>query len=136
MIAIKTYIDSGVLISAWRGIDEVAIKAIVILDGKNRQFLTSPFVKLEVLATATYHNQQEEISFYETFFNSCSFWANDLASIIQLAQSLANQYGLGALDALHVASAISVSADELITTEKLTKPIYRVREVKVISIAD
>ncbi|WP_242577711.1 hypothetical protein [Chroococcus sp. FPU101] len=56
--------------------------------------------------------------------------------IVKLAQNIASQYGLGALDALHVASAISVSADELITTEKLSKPIHQVREVQVISIAE
>lgn len=136
MTLIKTYLDSGVLISAYQGIDEVATKATEYLDEENRQFISSPFVKLEVLAKATYHKQQREVEFYETFFASCFLWANDLISIVQLAQDLAAKYGLGALDALHVASAISVEADEFITTEKATKPLHRVREVQVISIAD
>jgi len=133
---IKTYIDSCVLIAAWRGLDEVAVKAIFILDEENRQFIVSPFVELEVLAKAIYYKQTEEISFYETFLASCSLWANDLVSIVQLAKEKASQYGLGALDALHVASAISMEADELITTEKSTKPLHRVREIRIITIAD
>lgn len=136
MTKIKTYIDSGVLISAYRGIDQVSMKAVNFLDEENRQLISSPFVKLEVLSKAIYHKQQEEIEFYEGFFASCSVWADDLDSIVQLAQDIAIQDGIGALDALHVSSAISVSADELITTEKITKPIHRVSEVKVISIAE
>ncbi|MDE5119367.1 MAG: hypothetical protein O4965_04050 [Trichodesmium sp. St19_bin1] len=38
------------------------------------------------------------------------------------------------MDALHVAAAISVNADELITTEKSSKPMHRVTQIKVISI--
>jgi len=46
------------------------------------------------------------------------------ASVITSAYPLASQFGLGALDALHVAAALGASA-ELISAEKPTKPIYR-----------
>lgn len=49
---------------------------------------------------------------------------------------IANKYGLNALDALQVASAISINADEFITTETTTKPLHRVTEIQVISIAN
>jgi hypothetical protein len=39
------------------------------------------------------------------------------------------------MDALHIAAALSVNAEEFITTEKLTKPMHRVTELAVISIA-
>lgn len=132
----RTYIDSGVLIAVARTSEEMMEKALEILDARDRIMVSSDFVKLEVLSKAIYHRQQEEIQFYQGFFASCSVWAEDLTLIVQLAQDIASQYGLGALDALHVGSAISVSADELITTEKLSKPIHRVREVQVISIAE
>lgn len=132
----KTYIDSGVLIAIARALDKMMTKALEILDDRQRIFVSSPFVNLEVLPKAIYYQQQEEITFYEGFFSSCSFWANDLDSIVQLAQNIASRYGIGALDALRIASAISVSTDELITTEKITKPIHRAREVQVISIND
>ncbi len=136
MSLIKTYIDSGVLITFFRGSDELMVKAATILDAQNRVFVSSVFVKLEVLSKAIYHKQQDEVLFYETFFEACQLWADDLETIVELAQSLAKKYGLAALDALQVASAISVNADEFVTTEKLTKPLHRVSEIAVISIAN
>lgn len=132
----RTYLDSGVLIAVARASDEMTTKALLILDDPEREFVSSAFVKLEVLSKAIYHKQASEVEVYQCFFESCSLWANDLTNIVQLAQDLAAKYGLGALDALHVASAISVQADEFITTEKLTKLLHRVTEIQVISIAD
>jgi predicted nucleic acid-binding protein len=131
---IKTFLDSGVLIAAARTNDIMAIKAIEILDDSQRKLATSLFVKLEILPKAVYHQQQGEIKFYEAFFTNCSLWADDLPTIIKLAQNLANQFGLGALDALHIASALSINCDEFITTEKPNKPLHRVSGIKVISI--
>lgn len=103
MSYILTYLDSGVLIAAFR---------------------------------AKYYKQQNEIEFYEAFFSSCQKWANNLNQIVELAENLASKYGLNALDALQNASAISIDATEFITTEKSTKPLHRVTEIKVISAMD
>ena len=105
-----------------------------ILDDPNREFVASPFLKLEVLPKAVYNRQQAEVDFYEAFFAACTLWAESLNTIVAEAQQQANTLGLGAVDALHVAAAISVSADELVTTEKPSKPIHRVTGVRVISI--
>jgi predicted nucleic acid-binding protein len=51
-----------------------------------------------------------------------------------LAQQQAEKFGLSALDSLHVAAAISASADEFITTEKPGKPLHRVRDFRIISV--
>jgi len=52
----KTFLDSGVLISAHRG--EPAIRkralALPLLDDPERTFVTSDFVRLEILPKATY----------------------------------------------------------------------------------
>jgi predicted nucleic acid-binding protein len=134
MRKILTYLDSGVLIAASRGIDLVSLKAISILDDPQRLFSSSLFVRLEILTKAKYHKKEDAINFYETFFASCQVWARDLNTIIELAENLAIKYGLNALDALQIASAISVNSDEFITTEKTTKPLHRVTEIKIISI--
>ena len=136
MKLILTYLDSGVLIAAARGTDLVSFKATSILDSDEREFSSSRFVRLEILAKAKYHKQQDEVDFYETFFASCQSWATDFDTIVQLAEDLAAKYGLNALDALQVASAISVNAEEFVTTEKNTKPLHRVTEIKVVSLAD
>jgi predicted nucleic acid-binding protein len=44
--------------------------------------------------------------------------------------------GLAAMDALHVAAALSVGAEEFVTREKKTKPMFRVSSLKVVSIFD
>ncbi len=66
----RTYIDSGVLIAAIRGIEPIAQKALEILDDPDREFVSSMFVKLEVLPKAAYHKQTLEQEFYTTFFDS------------------------------------------------------------------
>ena len=130
----KAYIDSGVLITAFQGIQSASIKAYQILNDENRQFASSRFVQLEVLPKATFNKQQEEIEFYETFFLAVNYWATDLEKIIQNAHEIAGTYGLAAMDALHVAAALQIQADEPITTEKPTKPMHRVREIQIVSI--
>lgn len=121
---ILSYLDSGVLITLFRASDNLAIKAQEIFDDPRRKFASSFFVKLETISKAKYHKQQEEVNFYETFFASCAIWANDLETIINLAAEIAAKYGLNALDALQIAAAMSVNADEFITTEKITKPLH------------
>ncbi|MBD6619206.1 hypothetical protein FNW02_26110 [Komarekiella sp. 'clone 1'] len=73
----KTYIDSGVLLTAFGGIHSISIRANSILNDENREFVSSQFVKLEVLPKAIYHQQQDETDFYEPFFSAVSYWATD-----------------------------------------------------------
>jgi hypothetical protein len=51
-----------------------------------------------------------------------------------VSHEIAGTYGLAEMDALHVAAALQIQADELITTEKPTKPMHRVREIQIVSI--
>jgi predicted nucleic acid-binding protein len=131
---ILTYIDSGVLLSATDGVSRIAEKALEVLGDSNRQFASSKFVKLEVIPKAIYHKQTEEVQFYEEFFNAVTYWANDLQKVIQDADDIGCQYGLAAMDALHVAAALSLDVEEFITTEKPTKPMFRVSGIQIISI--
>lgn len=130
----KTYVDSGVLITAFRGIHPASLRAKSFLDSTGREFLSSQFVKLELLPKAIHHQQQDELEFYETFFDAVTYWATDVEQVAQDAYQLACTYGLAAMDALHVASALLLKADELITTEKPTKPMHRVSGIQMISI--
>jgi predicted nucleic acid-binding protein len=130
----KTYIDSGVLITAFQGIESISIRANQIINDENREFASSRFVQLEVLPKATFNKQQDEAEFYETFFSDVIHWATDLEQIMQDAQQIACTYGLAAMDAIHVAAALQIKADQLITTEKPTKPMHRVMEIQIISI--
>ena len=135
-MALFCFIDSGVLVAAARSVGELSEKALCILEDCEREFASSLFVKLEVIPKAISNRQTKESEFYEIFFSSVTYWANDLDKIVQDAYQIASQYGLAAMDALHVAAALSVGASELVTTEKRTKPMHRVTSINVISIFD
>ena len=60
---IKTYIDSGVLIAAFKGVGDLAVRVIQILDSTSREFVSSQFVKLEILPKAIHGKRQAEINF-------------------------------------------------------------------------
>jgi hypothetical protein len=57
----RTFIDTGVLIAAARGQNDVAVRAMAILDDPNREFASSIFVKLEVLLSEV-HRQIPDFS--------------------------------------------------------------------------
>ena len=95
---------------------------------------SSIFLKLEVLSKAIYNQQSSEVKFYESFFDEVSYWATDLDSIIEEAYKESSQFGLGAMEALHIAAAVSVGATEFITNEKSEKSIHRTSSIKIISI--
>jgi predicted nucleic acid-binding protein len=131
---IRTYVDAGVLITAARGIAPIAIKALEILDDPNREFVSSIFLKLEVMPKAIYHRNEAEAAFYNTFFDAVTHWADSLDRIVREAFNEASGSGLAAMDALHVASAASLGVEELVTTERSEKPIHRTHLIKVVSI--
>jgi len=131
-----TFIDSGVLVTAARGVGEDSEKALEILADSSREFASSEFIKMEVIPKAIYNRKTAEAEFYESFFSAVTYWANDIEKVIQDAYNIACQYGLAAMDALHVAAALSVGAEEFVTTEKKTKPMFRISSIKVISIFD
>ena len=68
----RTFLDSGVLIAAARGTDNTALLALRILDDPDRKFVSSIFVRLEVLPKAIYNGFREEAAFYQSFFENDS----------------------------------------------------------------
>ena len=53
---------------------------------------------------------------------------------ISLRTPLAARYGLAGADALQVAAAIRHGAREFYTSERPGKPLFRVKELKVVSL--
>lgn len=80
-----SYIDSGVLINAFRGDAQVSLQPLLILDDPDRQFASSSFVQLETLPKAIYQRQVAEQDFYQTFFDNVNHWANDLRANAQVS---------------------------------------------------
>jgi hypothetical protein len=104
------------------------------LDDSDREFVISDFLKLETLPKPTFHRRTDEIAFMEDFFSSANGVAELSAALAEKAMSLASAHDIAPMDSLHLASAMSASAEEFITTEKPTKPMFRVTGLQVKSL--
>ena len=129
---IRTFFDSGVLIAGAKGVvSEETTRALAALQDPGRKFLASPFLHLEVVPKAEFYKNRLEERFYRTYFSNAQ-WLNDAGAIVELARKECAKSGLNAMDALHVAAAHLLRADEFITTEKPTKSIHRTSLVKIV----
>lgn len=134
MARIRTFVDSGVLIAAFKGAGRLGEAALSILEDANRDFISSDFVRLEVLPKPICYGRQDEFDFYETFFASVRRMIHSSRKLVQEAQAEAEFVGLSAVDALHVAAAKRGRCDELVTTERPEKPLFRVSDLAIITI--
>src|SRR5258708_2401762 len=103
---ILTYNDSGILFAITRGQRPQADSATAILDDHNLLFVSSAYVWLEVMPKSLFFQRLDETAFYEAYFQRVSVWGDQLGDTIQHARRLAPLYGLSAIDALHIASAL------------------------------
>ena len=133
---IRTFADADVLIYAARGTGESAKRAMDILSHTGREFVSSDFLKLEVLPKALYHERYDEAKFYQTYFDAVSQWATPSSELVDSALELAKTFGLSALDSLHLTAAQLLEADEFVTGEKPSSPIFRVPNIRIVSLFD
>lgn len=128
-----TYLDSGVLLHAWRG-SPLSGAALGVMEDAARSFVTSQLVRLELLPKPAFEQRATETAFYALHFARAAAPLPLDSALGDEALALAEKYGLAAVDALHVAAAVRQKADELVTSEKPGKPMFRVKEVKVRSL--
>jgi len=133
-VAVRTYIDSGVLISALRGGGTVGPTAQSFLYDPLREYVTSDYVKIELLPKSIFYRNEEEREFYQGFFSSTKLYVPNSDELLAFALDHGGRTGISGIDAIHVACALIAGAAELITSEKPTKPIHRASGIKVISI--
>jgi len=130
----RTYLDSGVLIAAARGAGELARRAVSILQDSNREFVSSDYVRLEVLPKPLYFNHKEEVRFYEQYFGIVAQLLRFDVAHLHGAYAEACASGLSALDALHIFVASAGGCDEIVTTEKSSAAIHRTTRIPVVTI--
>ncbi|MGD8453160.1 MAG: type II toxin-antitoxin system VapC family toxin [Phycisphaerae bacterium] len=131
---VRTFVDTGVLIAAFRGDEKLRSAAEQVLDDPDRVFVTSDFVSLELLPKARYNKHADEVAFYQTFLAASTETVHASETLIADAHTQAAGAGLAAMDALHVAAARQANAAELVTAERPTKPMFRVGNPTVRSI--
>jgi predicted nucleic acid-binding protein len=120
---------------AWRGQAPLGFAARALLDGDD-DFLSCETVQLELLPKPTYEKRRSEINFYNEFFAAAGNIEPFSDELGKTAMELAKKYGLASIDALNVSSAIRQGAAEFITSESPGKPLFRVKELRVISLYD
>lgn len=121
------YLDASVLITAIRKPTRETLarrmRAHQVLNDPRFEFVGSEFLKLETLPIPTFFSRDREIRLLNEYFGVVSHWA-PTEMLVPPAIELASQFGLGAIDALHICAARYFGA-EFVSVEKPTKPIYR-----------
>ena len=125
----RTYLDSSVLIQAVQGVD--GDKTAALLEDPEREFVAASFLKLELLPQPTFHKRKAELEFLEDFFARVVDWCEASEDLVAAALEEAGAVPLSAVDAIHVAAAKRLKADEFITAERPGKPLHKVRGLKV-----
>jgi predicted nucleic acid-binding protein len=134
MTSKRTYLDSGVLIAAFQGTQEVSKAAMALLEDEGRYFIVSDFLRLETLPKPLFHKNQKEAAFMQAVLEGAQEEVKPNPVLTARAVELAARHDMTPVDALHVSAAIEAAADELVTTEKHGKPMFRVTEVRIVSL--
>ena len=129
----RTFLDTGVLLSAWKR-ETLSAAALTVMAADHREFYSSQMVRLELLPKPRFEKRSDEVRFYENFFSGTTASEPLSVGLGNEAEALAARYGLSAADALQVAAAIRMGVEEFYTSEKPGKPMFRVKELKVISL--
>ncbi len=125
----RTYLDSSVLIQAVQGVD--GDKTAALLEDPEREFVAATFLKLELLPQPTFHRRKAELEFLGEFFARVVDWCEASEDLVGAALAEAGAVPLSAVDAIHVAAAKRLKADEFITAERPGKPLHKARGLKV-----
>ena len=129
----RTFLDSGVLLTAWKGKADDARAALSIMEDERREFYSAQMMKLELLPKPSFHRQRLEVEFYNAHFKKVRREELLSQELGAEAFGLATRYGLAAADALNVAAAIRMGVEEF-TTETPGKPLFSVSELQVTSL--
>lgn len=122
---VLTYVDASVLITASRG-DNLAVRlrALKVLGDKQREFLSSEFLRLETLPYTIHFKRSKEQAFLHNFFEQhVDYWVTNEVDLFQPAYDLIVRHNLQLIDALHLSAAMMYKA-EFVTVEKPTKPFH------------
>jgi predicted nucleic acid-binding protein len=133
----RTFLDANILIAMTNLTDASVFRLIrEVLKDERREFVANDFLRLEVLPKPTRNKRQASIDFCEKYFRNCAHYVETNRALLEAAYVEACRLGLSATDAIHIASAHIAQAQELITLEKPTKPMYKSKLVKVVYLHD
>jgi len=120
--------------AAFQGNQECHEAAKRLLADVNRELVGSQYLILELIPKPTFNKRQEEVDFMAAILGSFAEIAQSTPEITTRAINVACDCDVAGIDALHVAAALHLQAQELVTTEADTKPMFRVPGLKCTSI--
>jgi predicted nucleic acid-binding protein len=127
----RDYLDAGVLIEAASGRGRASEIALSLLDDRKRTFLSCPYLDFELLPQVILNKRSLQKEFLQHYLLSTER-IEDLDAIFHLAFQEASRCPVSGIDALHIAAAHLLGADEFITTEKPGKGLYKNTLVHVV----
>lgn len=127
---VRIFFDTGAFITAFKARDADANKLLELLDDEGTVLVTSEYSRLELISHPTFLGRTEEVEFYQLLIGQSEVVPSSEA-MRKLASELGCRYGLGGFDSLLVAAAVVGSATQFLTSEKETKPMHRIRELRV-----
>lgn len=134
-MAYRVFLDASVLINAFQGQQQLRECALAILSEPLFEFWYSPLLKMEVTLQPTYQRHNLALAFYNTYFSRSQCYG-DLNRMFEVGSQQATKHGIAVVDALHIAAAHLAKCPYLVTAEKSTKPMFRTKLLKVVSILD
>ena len=132
----RTYVDSGVLITAVAGVEPLRTRAIEALSQRGREYLCSEFSEFETIAPAQFAGKLEEVEKLRGYFARMRRARVSLRRLLEKAFEVASTEGVFRLDAFHVAAATRAGCAELITTELPQSRLHRARGIRVVYLGD
>lgn len=132
-MAKRIFLDANVFIAMFRGSNDIARKAFEIINDSEIEIVCSDALWLELMPKPLFNKNQEEVEFYQTIFDQAEYSKWNLA-VLNNAKHIAKSYGIAAMDAIHISTAVISKVDSFYTAEKNTKPIFRVPNLNVISL--
>ena len=132
-MAYRVFLDADVLIAAFQGEQPLRDCALAILSEPLFEFIYNPLLKMEVMIQPTYHRHNLELAFYNEYFKNATIFG-DLDRMFEIGSREAMKHGIAVVDALHIATAHLAKCSALVTAEKDTKPMFRTKLVKVVTI--
>lgn len=122
--------------TAWNGEEPARSNARSLILDPNRLLISCLCVRLELIPKATFNNNNAEVTFYEGLFSTVAEWIPVDDDLIRRAIEIGCIHDVANIDSIHIAAAIAGNADQFVTIEKQTKPMYRVSAANPIHLRD
>jgi predicted nucleic acid-binding protein len=129
----RTFLDAGVLLALTDTKHPKFTAATSLINDPRRAFAASIYLQLETLPKFVYFKHRVQVEILSRYFHRVKYWPRQPEKLLASGFKLSQQYGLGGMDALHIA-AVQTGCTEFFTTEKTASAIHRAKPaIKIIT---